>query len=99
MASSRWYDLSSLVSQPKVLINGVMLVAQDFSGGRKNYTNNKILSVHVETKGGEVWFSHPLIQHRVRSLGYRIMDKSVFKDGTVSFSQIRCEDIEAYQIT
>lgn len=86
------------MSQPKVLIYGVILVAQDFSRGRENYINNKLLSVHIETKGGEVGFSDPLIQHRVRSLGYCIMDRSVFKDGTVSFSQIRCEDIEAYQI-
>lgn len=86
------------MSQPKVLISGVILVAQDFSRGRENYINNKLLSVHIETKGGEVGFSDPVIQHRVKSLGHCIMDKSVFKDGTVSFSQIRHEDIEAYQV-
>lgn len=86
------------MSQPKVLIYGVMSVGQDFSRGRENYISNKILSVHIETEGGEVGFSDPLVQHSVKSLGYRIIDKSVFKDGTVFSSQIRCEDIEAYQI-
>lgn len=62
------------MSQLKVLIYGVMSVAQDLSRGRENYINNKILSVHIETKGEEVGLNDSLIQHRVRSLGYCLMD-------------------------
>lgn len=58
----------------------------------RNDINNKIVSVHVETKG-EVWeWATNSTQTEVWS--YHIIDKSMFKDRTASFSQIRYEDTE-----